>query len=65
MSYNQQQQPQLDARWLAVAIEVAKVNAMSASSEWLMIGGFSQDGKGVVQVWKLPVTEAFVTPGAS
>ncbi|KAI0763695.1 hypothetical protein BC629DRAFT_1443150 [Irpex lacteus] len=30
------------------------VNAIDASPHWLTIGGFSEDGKGVLEVWKVP-----------
>ncbi|RPD66416.1 WD40 repeat-like protein [Lentinus tigrinus ALCF2SS1-6] len=37
--------------WSAVAPTLEKVNAMTASHSWVVIGGFGKDGRGIVQVF--------------
>lgn len=54
MTYNENTIPQLDTQWSATVTDLAKVNAIDASPHWLIIGGFSDDGKGVLEVWKVP-----------
>ncbi|KAI0672963.1 WD40-repeat-containing domain protein [Trametes maxima] len=39
-------------RWNAAAGSLEKVNAMSVSRSWLVLGGFSKDGKGIIEAWR-------------
>jgi hypothetical protein len=32
--------------------QIVKVNAMMARGNWLAIGGFDQNGKGLIEVWR-------------
>ncbi|KAI0647319.1 WD40-repeat-containing domain protein [Trametes meyenii] len=39
-------------RWSAAATSLEKVNAMSISRSWLVLGGFGKDGKGIIEAWR-------------
>lgn len=38
--------------WSEATRSVEKVNAMTVSQLWVVIGGFGKDGKGVVETWR-------------
>ena len=57
VTYAEDSTARLTTTWTSTATDLAKVNALTASAEWLIIGGFSEDGKGVAEVWKLSVGE--------
>ncbi|KAI8989687.1 WD40 repeat-like protein [Trametes punicea] len=40
--------------WTSSASALEKVNAMAVSHAWLVVGGFGQDGKGMVEIWHNP-----------
>ncbi|KAH7926623.1 hypothetical protein BV22DRAFT_1032619 [Leucogyrophana mollusca] len=41
----------LEMKWTKTAENVVKVNALVAVEEWIVIGGFGKDGKGVIECW--------------
>jgi len=46
-------QLEAERQWTFETTNVAKVNAMVTQGDWLIIGGFGQDEKGVVEVLKI------------
>ena len=42
---------QVESCWKASTQSAIKINAMVASEERIAVGGFSQDGKGLVELW--------------
>ncbi|KAI0705861.1 WD40-repeat-containing domain protein [Cytidiella melzeri] len=53
VSYDEEQIPRLETKWTATVVDLAKVNELDAAGEWMTVGGFSEDGKGCVEIWKL------------
>ncbi len=37
--------------WDSDVKEVAKVNAIAVNDRWLVVGGLTRDGKGVLEIW--------------
>ncbi len=43
----------LETSWTCETRGLEKVNAIAASKDWLAIGGFGKDEKGLVEVWSV------------
>ncbi|KAI0345343.1 hypothetical protein BDW22DRAFT_1427012 [Trametopsis cervina] len=53
VSYDESQKVRLETQWTGNTVNVTKVNALHASDGWIAIGGFTEDGGGLVELWKL------------
>ena len=42
----------LQQMWQKKSAELEKVNALIADEKRIIVGGFSADGKGVVEIWR-------------
>ncbi|KAI0093977.1 WD40-repeat-containing domain protein [Irpex rosettiformis] len=50
--YDEDFTARLDAAWTGSVTNLAKVNTLTASAEWVIVGGFSEDGRGTVELWR-------------
>ncbi|PPQ63258.1 hypothetical protein CVT24_006783 [Panaeolus cyanescens] len=48
----------LQQMWQGEAGSLSKVNAISVDDKRIILGGFSKDGKGVIEIWKQEVASA-------
>jgi hypothetical protein len=43
----------LEKRSAVESSKVAKANALASNDKWLILGGLTPEGKGVVEVWSI------------
>lgn len=60
VSYDDNTRSRLDTKWTGEVVELQKVNAIAATNNWLAVGGFSEGGAGLVEVWKITEHEHLV-----
>ncbi|KAI0372921.1 WD40 repeat-like protein [Pilatotrama ljubarskyi] len=48
---------QVEKLWSAATSSLEKVNAMVISDTWVVVGGFGNDGKGIVEAWHEPLPD--------
>lgn len=58
LSYDAAQRPQVETVWKSETKSLAKVNTISVSSKWIVLGGITQQAKGLVEVWALSDIES-------
>lgn len=58
LSYDEAQRPQVETVWKNETKSLAKVNTISVSSKWVVLGGITQQAKGLVEVWALSDIES-------
>lgn len=52
ITYSSEQQVEVQTSWNAEVQTLVKVNAITAQGDWLVVGGISKEGKGIVEVWR-------------
>ncbi|KDQ60768.1 hypothetical protein JAAARDRAFT_124475 [Jaapia argillacea MUCL 33604] len=48
---------QSKVEWTTEPEELAKVNSVSIQGDWIAVGGFNKDGKGLVEIWSTRIPQ--------